>query len=123
MFPFTGRKFSVERVRQRILKKTENYLRIKSDDFFDTITDEQLKFELARLKMNFCSKHPRQQLVRTLKKFNRQRFIVCWHDTSPIAGSSHFLVTFSCVYDQALFMLDDEYLQQTGNGLLGYFFY
>uniref|UniRef100_A0A7M5X6F1 Uncharacterized protein n=1 Tax=Clytia hemisphaerica TaxID=252671 RepID=A0A7M5X6F1_9CNID len=113
-FEISGRKFAIDLVRQRINERVEKYLRIQPDKYFEDMTNEQLKSEMTRLNMRFCEKHPRKRMLRMLEMFNRQRFIICWHDTSPIVGSSHFLVTLSCVYDQALFYLDDEYYEKTG---------
>uniref|UniRef100_A0A7M6DRJ9 Uncharacterized protein n=1 Tax=Clytia hemisphaerica TaxID=252671 RepID=A0A7M6DRJ9_9CNID len=49
-----------------------------------------------------------------LKRFHRHRTIMCWHDTSGIINSSHFLVMFSTVYDAALFLTDDEFFEIAG---------
>ena len=89
-------------------------MRIKTNDFYENITEEELKAEFSRINEKFSLKTPRRQLIAKLKNFHRQRFLVCWHVTSSVSNASHLLVMFSLLYDPAVFYTDKEYYDMTG---------
>ena len=105
---FLGRKFPLRRLREKLMKKLKPYMRVLPDKFYQTASAEDLKIECKRLCID--ENTSREEL----KEFNRKRMFACWHDTSAISNASHFLVLFNCLYDEALFYTNDEYLQKTG---------
>ena len=112
---FLGRKEPLELIRKAFLRKHKKYMRLKHDDFYASITREQLAKELERIneKIN-CSKMDMQQSITYLKRLNRQRHISFWHDGSTVSNHSHLLMMVSCLYDTAIYLTDSEYLKQCG---------
>jgi len=89
-------------------------MRIKPDNFYDDITEEELKSEFVRIDEKFSTKASRRHLVTKLKNFHRHRSLTCWHDTSSISNAAHLLIMFSVLYDPAIFYTDKEYHDMTG---------
>lgn len=93
-------------IREKLLAKHSNYMRVKPDLYYDEMTMENLKFELeVRLK----EKLDDTKDASYLKNLHRTRSFACWHDTSCVSNASHFLVLVHVLYDEALFYTDDEY--------------
>lgn len=90
-------------------------MRIKTDNFYDEITEGGLKSEFTRIDEKFSAKTSRRQLVSKLKTFHRNRSLICWHDTSSISNAAHLLIMFSVLYDPAVFYTDKEYHDMTGS--------
>ena len=44
-----------------------------------------------------------------VKKIERTRYLVCWHDGSSMGNHSRLLVTVNVLYDTASFLSDNEY--------------
>uniref|UniRef100_A0A7M5WIE4 Uncharacterized protein n=1 Tax=Clytia hemisphaerica TaxID=252671 RepID=A0A7M5WIE4_9CNID len=102
----SGRKFVLDDIREKLLAKHSNYMRVKPDLYYDEMTMENLKFELeVRLK----EKLDDTKDASYLKNLHRTRSFACWHDTSCVSNASHFLVLVHVLYDEALFYTDDEY--------------
>lgn len=110
---FSGRKFSIEDVKQKLNVQLKDFMRLKPDTFYENCTVEELQRETLRLGEDFDINN--KQLRSRLKSYHRNRYICCWHDTSSISNHSHLLITFSCMYDKALFYTDAEYYEKTGN--------
>ena len=49
-----------------------------------------------------------------LKKYERSRHFVTWHDASVIANHGHILFNVHVMYDHAVFYTSDEYKELTG---------
>ena len=91
------------------MKKLKPYMRVLPDKFYMTASAEKQKIEARRLCMD-------ENIDKDeLKALHRKRMFACWHDTSAISNASHFLVLFNCLYDEALFYTNEEYLAKTGN--------
>lgn len=112
LFIITGRKFPLRALREKLLRKQRQYIRVLLDEFYDKATKEEIDMEWNRLDVypddigNFSAND--------LKSAQRTRMFSCWHDTSAISNASHFLVVFSCMYDKALFYTSEEHLEKTG---------
>lgn len=102
----SGRKFSIEHVKDTMMKLQRPFYRVKPNEFYDDIDEDTLRNELARIGETGNADD--------LKRFHRHRTIMCWHDTSGIINSSHFLVMFTTVYDPAVFLTDDEFFEIAG---------
>ena len=100
----------MEHVRRRMFKMQKDFLRIKPDMFYTSLEEEELIKEFERLN----EKIPSTAGGAVLKKFHRTRTLACWHDSSSISNSSHFMVMFSTIYDPAIFYTDEEYFLKTG---------
>ena len=50
-----------------------------------------------------------EDLLAKVKKFERTRYLACWHDGSSVGNHSHLLVTVNVLNDTASFLSDNEY--------------
>ena len=83
----TGRKHPLRYIRKQFVKEHEKYMRIYTDEEYDNMNEADVHKELKRINEfenvdgeRFCI-----QLL-TLKKFQRNRHLMLWHDTSTISG-------------------------------------
>jgi len=49
-----------------------------------------------------------------LKKMQRQRHLMIWHDHSTVANHGHLVFVVTSAYDPALYLTKEEYYQKTG---------
>ena len=94
-----------------MLRSQHPYLRLHSDEYFDTMDQNHLSAERERIGELDAD-------AKKLQKFNRQRIVACWHDTSPISNASHLQITFCTLYDKAIFYTQEEYFAKTGKNYL-----
>ena len=99
----------MEHVRNRMFQIQRDFLRIKPDIFYDSFNTEELAKEFERISNEL----PTTSGGAILKKFHRTRTLACWHDSSSISNSSHFMVMFNTLYDPAIFYTDEEYFLKT----------
>ena len=85
-------------------------MRIFSDPHYESMSREEVKAELLRINefKKVEDKSPYIQLY-TLKKFQRSRRLMLWHDTSTISGHSYLLMMVKVLFDKALFYTSQEY--------------
>ena len=83
----TGRKHPLRYIRKQFIKEHEQYMRIYTDAEYDKMNEEEVHGELKRINEfeNVDGKKLCIQLL-TLKKFQRSRHLMLWHDTSTISG-------------------------------------
>lgn len=109
----TGCKFHIKTVRQNLLSKQKEFLRLQQDLFYEEISSTGLQDEFARIDKQFKIDKVDTERNR-LKDLQRNRVLVCWHDSSSVSNASHFLVMISTLYDPAIFLTDNEYHVKTG---------
>lgn len=97
-----------------MLNRTEKYMRVKPDTYYEELDFGDIKAEFNRIGEHFNEKLSKKNLVSELKILHRRRHLACWHDTSTISNASHLLVTFCCIYDPAIYYKDEEYFALTG---------
>ena len=90
-------------------------MRLHEDKFYETMNEDLLKQELLRLDelCNVTNMNTKQSIA-YLKKLQRQRHLIFWHDASTISNHSHLLMTVSCLYDVAIHLTDSEYYEKYG---------
>lgn len=88
-------------------------MRLKPDEFYDNLTWQEISNEFDRLGMSTKTTEI-GKAASQLKSLQRQRMFACWHDTSCVSNASHFLILICCLYDEALFYTNQEYLEKTG---------
>ena len=108
---FAGRKFPIKHLVNVMNESQSQYMRLFPDEFYERMSIETRNFEFDRIEEE-------RETVVELKKFQRQRTIACWHDSSGISNSSHLLITFCAVYDKAIYLSNQEYFEKTGIKLL-----
>ena len=82
------------------------------------MTMDQVKYEYDRINEAFDVNSPLEELVTSIKRMHRQRFLVIWHDTSCVSNHSHLLMMISVLYDTAIFYTDTEFKDKTGETLM-----
>ena len=83
-------------------------IRQPPDEFYATLSPEQIKKSLSDLHERVESNLSADELREKLKKINRTRLLKLWHDHSEVAGHSHILVLVAAVYDPAFYYTTAE---------------
>ena len=106
----TARKIPLIGIRRELLKRHEELglIRQYPDEYYETLTVEQIKKRLFELHEQVESDLTVSELREKLKKISRTRLLKLWHDHSEIAGHSHLLVLVAAVYDSALYYTTEE---------------
>ena len=79
---------------------------------------DALSHEYERLDEKFPTGETKEELIKKLKFYQRRRSLICWHDGSSISNHGHLLITFSTIYDKALFHTNEEYFTISGKNSL-----
>ena len=108
-----GRKFHIKTVRENLVLKQNDYLRLKSDGLYDDINVTDLQKQFDRIGEHFNEEQFVNERHR-LRQLQRNRTLVCWHDSSCVSNGSHFLIMISTLYDPAIFVTNEEYQTKTG---------
>ena len=111
-----GRKINLQEIRSDMLCKHKKYMRLRSDDEFEKLKREEIIKNLKTLgeHRNNDEIKTTEELMQKLKKYERTRNLMFWHDGSSLASHGHILMLVSIMYDQAVFLSDDEYFEKTG---------
>ena len=86
-------------------------MRLDSDEKIESIPSDDVKLileSLGELRPEITDQHS------VLKRFQRSRKLVLWHDHSTICTSGYIIMTIHTFYDPAVFMTTEEYEQKTG---------
>ncbi len=102
-----GRKIPLQRIRQRLLDQQEKSNLLRARKNYHTKPIEEI---IIRLKLldEFDDALNEDNLRLRLKELETTRYLSCWADHSSIASHSYVLYTFSCLYDEAVFVTNDE---------------
>ena len=112
-FSVHGRKHPLPKLRLKLFKKHCKFMILNSDTYFENIQEAELFERLSSLgELNLdeninCMKEK-------LKKYERSRNLVVWHDASVIANHGHILCNVHVIYDPAVFYTSEEYKILTG---------
>ena len=97
----SGRKFSLIQIRKDLLQKHSDYMRLTTDEEFSKMEKKDL-IEILKNIGEFDAKGNEKSfkdLLTKVKKFERTRYLACWHDDSSVGNHSHLLVTVNVLYD------------------------
>ena len=86
-------------------------MRLQSDEEIDSLSTEAVKKQLQKLGESGDVSDPHS----FLKTKQRSRKFVEWHDHSTILRAGYILMTIHALYDPAVFLTTEEYVQKTGN--------
>ena len=110
-----GRKIPLNRMRQRLLNKQEKFKLLRArNDYMAVpiaIVRDRLRY-LGEYNENLSDDEQRLRL----KELETTRYLSCWADHSTIAGHTYVLYMFSCLYDEAVFLSNDE-LTENGDSI------
>ena len=67
-FFLSGRKFGIKELQNRITTKTHKFMRLKDDQFYLEMNEEELRFEYQRINETFKEKWTKDRLVTEIKR-------------------------------------------------------
>ena len=104
-FVVEGRKVSLVDIRRRILERLEPFMRLNNNDYFNNaeLVSERLD-KLGELDLQ----ENETERAEKLKKLERTRNLIFWHDASVIINHGYLLFTVNVIYDPAVFYTDQE---------------
>lgn len=108
-----GRKVPMLDLRQKLLKKHEEYMHLHTDQQLADMNGEALQRELLKRKIQITRDMSEEAMRQTLRQSERTRTIALWHDHSTLLSHGYVLVTIKIVYDQAVFITNSELLQRS----------
>ena len=109
-----GRIIPLLEVRQRLLKRQEKFMRLLKNEEIDDMTSEEI-FEILQASGCDSPEQQKQESNQALRKYQRQRSLVVWHDHATLLNRGFLMVTVHTLYDKAVYFTDREYLERTGN--------
>ena len=111
-----GRKIPLLERRTKLLKKQEQFMHLNTDERIDSLSLEKVKSRLDGFHelTTEISDH-----FALLKKLQRSRTMVLWHDHSTILGSGYLLMIIHTLYDPDVFLNKDEYEAISGKKCAG----
>ena len=104
----TGRKFPLTEIRRKLLAKHERYMRLQTDEEIEAMTITSLHTFLRQVHHPFDSSATADELRNIVRKLQRTRTLVLWHDHGTILKLGCILMTIHVVYDQAVFYTPSE---------------
>ena len=106
-----GRKIPLLEIRKRLLKKQEKFMHLMSDDQIGSLSVLEVESKLRAYGI-VVTQHDDCHAI--LKKVQRSRTLVLWHDHSTILGSGYLVMTIHTLYDPSVYVSTVEYEEMTG---------
>ena len=114
-FAVEGRKNNLSSIRRKLLEDHKHLYHIKNDDEVDMMLKEDVITYLNDIHEYIIEDvDDIEKIKETLKKFQRQRHLIMWHDGSTISNHGHVLFIVAEVYDKAIHYTDEQVLKNTG---------
>ena len=112
-FIVEGRKRPLDEIRMKTMKKHKEFTRHHPDQHYDEMSRLDVSTRLSELG-EFDDGEGLTVMRQKLKKTERQRHLLVWHDHSTVANHGHIVFMVSCIYDPAFYLTPEEYDQMTG---------
>ncbi|XP_065666302.1 uncharacterized protein LOC136087455 isoform X1 [Hydra vulgaris] len=113
-FSIDGRVHPLKVIRDSITKNHWIYMRVKTDEEYEKMLRTTIINYLKRI--NEMEENDQDEEINNLKiklkKLERKRHLMLWHDTSTICNHSHVLMTISTLFDPAIHYTSEEYQQK-----------
>ena len=90
-----GRKVPMLDLRQKLLKKHEEYMHLHTDQQLADMNGEALQRELLKRKIQITRDMSEEAMRQTLRQSERTRTIALWHDHSTLLSHGYVLVTIN----------------------------
>ena len=96
-----------------MLKEHESLgiVRIWKDDFYDSITEDELSSRLVQLGEESGEGTPSEMRDR-LKGMETKRHLMVWGENSTLLNHGHLLLTVSTIYDEAIYYTNEGQRQR-----------
>jgi len=112
-FTVEGRKNPLDEIRKKMLLKHKKFIRQHPDEYYDEMTRLRV-VECLKAINEFDDTEGLTVMRRKLKRMQRQRHLMLWHDHSTVTNHGHLVFMVASIYDPALYLTNDEYFQSTG---------
>ena len=108
-----GRKHPLEEIRKKTLEIHEKYMKVKADEYYTEMPREEVIKQLQNL-LEYNPDDGLTKMTKKLQKISTTRHLQIWHDHSTLANTGHIIFTFNCLYDPAVYMMNEQYKDTTG---------
>lgn len=109
-FTVEGRKHPLKKIRDNWVTKHKDFMRLPSCSKY---TNDEV-CDVLKMLGEYDSTLTQEEMRSKLIQLASNRSIQVWHDASTIANHSHLLFTCNVLYDQAVFLSDEEYQHKSG---------
>ena len=111
----SGRKIDLESI-CNMHNQRQKFMRLRSNNDHSKLSGENTIKQLCRInEFGFTDIDKNTDILKNKsKKFERTRNLIFWHDRSTIFNHSHILAIVFCLYDPAIFLIDEEYSSYCG---------
>ena len=108
------RKIPLLEIRKELLDKNDKYMRLQTNDELEHLSKDHLIISLKQINEFTCTdQHLNSEaLIKKLKKLERTRHLMMWHDCATVGGHSYLSMMIACMYDPACYLTDTEYEQK-----------
>ena len=112
---FCGRKIPLRTIREKALQRDKEFLRLRTDEEYARLSDESVQKRLDELFEPTSGSNEDKR--NHLKRLERQRFWMLWHDHSSLANNGFMLFLVRQLYDPAIHLTTKEYKEKTGKSV------
>ena len=110
-----ARKIPLRDIRKEALTRNKSFLKIKDDNYYTQLNREEIKSELQKIHEE--ASDVVDEMRSSLKKYQRQRHWLLWHDHSTLANYGHKLFCVRELYDPAIHFTRQEMVDKTGKDI------
>ena len=107
-----ARKIPLFDIRRDAMTSNKDFLRLKDDGYYDQLPINQVIEQLNKINEE-PSENPEEMRMR-LRRFQRQRHWLLWHDHSTLANYGHMLFCLREMYDPAIHLSKAEATKMFG---------
>lgn len=107
----TARKYPFEDIRRKTLTNNKPFLKVKPDEFYHNMKEQDAITELTSLNENVNND---QQPHKQLQQVQRTRHWLIWHDHSDISNNGIMLFLLRELYDPGIHLTNKEFKETNG---------
>ena len=96
-----------------MLIKQEPYLRARTEEMIQSLTEDEVQQQLEKLN-ELTENKSIDEMREDLKRLERSRSLLVWLDNSTVANHGYLVCMVTCLYDPAVFYTDSEFKELTG---------
>ena len=111
-----ARKIPLRGIRKEALTRNKSFLKIKDDDYYTQLNREEIISEFQKIHEEVSDNL--EEMRSSLKKYQRQRHWLLWHDHSTLANYGHMLFVFEySMTDPAIHFTRQEMIDKTSKDI------